>query len=143
MLLSPERLARLLEAEAVADDPYPLGEMMADLRADVWAELEGGDAIGPYRRNLQRGYLERMKHLMTAEVEAPDVPEEYEDYLIQTPVNVSQSDIRAYVRSELTALQDEIDRALRRTRDDATRVHLEDVQVRIEQILDPDAEADA
>jgi hypothetical protein len=143
MLLSPERLARLLEAEAVADDAYPLGEMLADLRADVWAELEGGDAIGPYRRTLQRGYLERMAHLMTAEVETPDVPEEYEDYLIETPVDVSQSDIRAYVRSELTALQNEIDRALRRTRDDATRVHLQDVQVRIEQILDPDAEADA
>jgi hypothetical protein len=137
LLLRPQRLARLLEAEAVAGDTYPLAMMLEDVRIGVWRELGDGEAIGPFRRNLQRGYLDRMEHLMTAEAEAPDVPEEYEDYMIQTPVNVRQSDIRAYVRSELTTLRQDVEQARRRTTDEATRVHLQDVLMRIDRILDP------
>ncbi|HKL87747.1 MAG TPA: zinc-dependent metalloprotease [Salinibacter sp.] len=137
LLLDPQRMARLLEAEAMGDDAYALGTMLDDLRDGIWRELDGGDAIGPYRRNLQRGYLERMDHLMTAEVESEDVPDWYEDYVIMTPVDVSQSDIRAYVRSELETLRGEVERGLRRTTDETTEIHLEDVLVRIERILDP------
>jgi len=137
LLLDPQRMARLLEAEAMGDDAYALGTMLDDLRSGIWRELDGGDAIGPYRRNLQRGYLERMDHLMTAEVESEDVPDWYEDYVIMTPVDVSQSDIRAYVRSELETLRGEVERGLRRTTDETTEIHLEDVLVRIERILDP------
>jgi hypothetical protein len=136
LLLRPQRLARLLEADAVSDDAYPLGTMLETLRSGVWAELDDGDPIGPYRRNLQRGYLERMEHLMTAEVDSDAVPDWAEDYMIQTPVNVSQSDIRAYVRSELTTLRDEIEAAQSRVDDETTRIHLEDVLARIEQILE-------
>jgi hypothetical protein len=49
---------------------------------------------------------------------------------------VSQSDIRAYVRSELTTLRDEIEAAQSRVDDETTRIHLEDVLARIEQILE-------
>ena len=142
LLLRPQRLARLLEAEAVSDDAYSLGAMLEDLRTGLWRELEEGAPIGPYRRNLQRGYLERMAHLMTAEVEAADVPEAYEDYMIQTPVDVSQSDIRAYVRSELRILRGDVQEALREVDDYRTGIHLEDVLVRIEQILDPETGGD-
>ena len=143
LVLQPERLARLVEAHALDTGPetYAPAAMLEDLRNGVWAELDGGEAIGPYRRNLQRGYLERMDELMTAEV-ASDVPDYYEDYAILTPVDVSQSDIRAYVRSELTTLEDEVEQALRRTTDDATEMHLEDVLARIENILEGD-QADA
>jgi hypothetical protein len=143
LLLRPQRLARLLEAEAVAETPYSLGAMLEDLRTGVWRELGDGSPIGPYRRNLQRGYLERMAHLMTAEVEAADVPEAYEDYMIRTPVDVSQSDIRAYVRSELRILRGDVQEALRQVDDYRTGIHLEDVLVRIEQILDPETSGDS
>jgi len=142
LLLRPQRLARLLEAEAVSDDAYSLGAMLEDLRTGLWRELEEGAPIGPYRRNLQRGYLERMAHLMTAEVEPNDVPEAYEDYVIRTPVDVSQSDIRAYVRSELRILRGDVEEALRRVDDYRTGIHLEDVLARIERILDPASEGD-
>jgi hypothetical protein len=143
LLLRPQRLARLLEAEAVSETPYSLGAMLEDLRTGVWRELGDGSPIGPYRRNLQRGYLERMAHLMTAEVEAADVPEAYEDYMIRTPVDVSQSDIRAYVRSELRILRGDVQEALRQVDDYRTGIHLEDVLVRIEQILDPETSGDS
>jgi hypothetical protein len=143
LLLRPQRLARLLEAEAVSDTPYSLGAMLEDLRVGVWRELDEGAPIGPYRRTLQRGYLERMAHLMTAEVESNDVPEAYEDYVVRTPVDVSQSDIRAYVRSELQILRGDIEEALRQVDDYRTGIHLEDVLVRIDQILDPETGDDS
>jgi len=143
LLLRPQRLARLLEAVAVSDDAYALSTMLSSLRDGVWSELDDGSAIGPYRRNLQRGYLERMNHLMTAEVESEDVPDWAEDYMIQTPVDVSQSDIRAYVRNELTTLRGEIEQSLPRVDDETTRIHLQDVLVRIEHILDAEEKEEA
>ena len=74
LLLEPQRLARLLEAQAMSDDAYALGTMLDDLRTGLWSELDGGDAIGPYRRNLQRGYIERMDYLMTQEPTVPARP---------------------------------------------------------------------
>ncbi|MFO8098999.1 MAG: zinc-dependent metalloprotease, partial [Salinibacter sp.] len=144
LVLQPERLARLIEIDAMDTDTetYAPDEMLADLRNGVWAELDEGAAVGPYRRNLQRGYLERMDDLMTAEVES-SFPDAYDDYQVPTPVDVSQSDIRAYVRGELNTLQDEVEQALRRTTDETTTMHLEDVQVRIENVLESDESADA
>lgn len=52
-----------------------------------------------------------------------------------TPVDVSQSDVRPYVLGELRLLQQEIERALPRVQDRATRLHLQDVQARIEVML--------
>lgn len=136
LLLDPQRMARLLEAEAVAtEEPYSLDEMLTELREGVWSELSRGTSIDPYRRNLQRGHLEQLAELLEAEVEAP--PEEYSDYIVHTPVNVAQSDIRAYVRRELRTLRDQVDQARQQASDDVTRTHLQDVHTRIESILDP------
>ena len=137
-ILEPQRMARVLETEAMAtsDDVYTLGEVMTDVREGVWTELQRGDAIDPFRRNLQRGYLERMDDLMTAEVEP--VPAQYREYVMRTPVNVAQSDIRAYVRHELQTLREDVERARRRVDNERTLMHLDDVLVRIDTILDPD-----
>ncbi len=73
---------------------------------------------------------------MTAEVKPP--PAAFRQFFGFTPVNVGQSDIHALVRGELTTLQREVKRALGRTRDHMTRLHLEDVLARIDDILDPE-----
>jgi hypothetical protein len=141
MLLRPERMARLLEADALADgEAYALGAMLEDLRTGVWSELDGGDAIGPYRRNLQRGYLERLDYLLSDDAQPDDLPDAYSDYVVETPVNVEQSDIRAYVRRELNTLREDVEQRLRRTADATTRMHLEDVLVRIDTTLETDEE---
>jgi hypothetical protein len=146
-LLAPGRLARLLEAEAVdALDPsgteiYTAPAFLADLRDGLWDELDRGAEVDPMRRTLQRGYIERLNVLMTEEPDAP--PAAFAAFIGFTPVQVSQSDIRPLVRGELQELRDEITAALRRSvyrRADhrATRLHLEDALVRIDDILDPD-----
>ena len=134
-LLNPNRMQRLVESEArLGSDAYSLGEMMTDLREAVWTELTAGGSIDPYRRNLQRGYIERSEFLMTQE--PPAAPAFFRAQ--RTPVDVSQSDIRAFVRGELNVIKGQVEAALRRRLDRATRYHLEDVVVRIDDVLDPD-----
>jgi len=136
LVLDPGRMQRLIEAEArIGGDAYSLGEMLGDLRGSIWSELSTGGSINVYRRNLQRGYLERMNWLMTEEPEAP--PSFFAAFV--TNVNVAQSDIRPFVRGELEALKRQISRALNRGGlDQATRLHLQDAVARIDVILDPD-----
>ena len=134
-LLDPQRLARMMEAEVMeGDNTYTSAEMLTDLRQGIWSELSSGQAIGPLRRNLQRGYLERLEFLMTQE--APSVPSFFASFGF-TNVDVSQSDIRAFVRGELQILKRDTGNAARRTRDRMTRLHLQDVQARIDAILEP------
>ena len=137
-LLDFQRMARMIEAEAVEtpSETYTVAAMLDDLRNGVWAELEEGEAIDPYRRNLQRGYIDRLEYLMTEDVDLP--PQEYWEYIRITPVDASQSDIRAYVRGELETLRGEIETALIRTDDSMTQLHLKDALARVEQILEPD-----
>ena len=137
LVLDPQRLARLIEAEArLGDDAYAPIDMLADLREGLWQELSArSPLVDPWRRNLQRAYLERMKDLMTEEVTPPSAAAR--EFLGYTPVRVSQSDIRAYVRGELEALREEVGEVISRTDDRATRLHFDDVLVRIEEILDP------
>ena len=138
LVLDPRRMARLIEIETMANGKpaYGLNTMLADLRNGVWTELQNGDDVDPFRRNLQRGYIEEMGNLMTVTVETPDLPEGAEDYVQLTPVTVEQSDIRAAVRAELTTLRGQVERALRRSNSAVTEQHYTDVLVRLDDILD-------
>lgn len=134
-ILDPQRLARLIEYDYRSDDSYSPYEFMDDVRTSVWSELSEGEAINVYRRNLQRAYIERMEGLMTDEL--PDIPAQFRQQMGWTQVNVSQSDIRPMVREQLMTLQENVQDAVNRTGDRATIAHLNDVDRRIENILDP------
>ena len=135
-LLDVQRLARMIEAEVMmGDDTYTCGEMLADMRNAIWSELGNRSAIDAFRRNLQRGHIERLEYLMTQE--APPVPSFFASFGF-TGIDVSQSDIRAYVRGELETIKRDASVAQVRTRDNMTRLHLKDVIARIDDILDMD-----
>ncbi|MDF9796765.1 hypothetical protein OKW21_002028 [Catalinimonas alkaloidigena] len=134
-LMHPQRLARLLEGEALyGDGTYSALTMMDDLREGVWSEIYRGQNIDPYRRNLQRAYLERMEYL--SDNELGSMSDNFKEYYGWTEVDVSQSDIRAIVREALNMLQNDVGVALRRNTNRETSIHLEDVLYRIEKILD-------
>ena len=107
---------------------------MAELREAIWSDLGSGGNIDAFRRNLQRGYLERMAYLM--ENEQPEIPAQFRAFIQRTEVDVSQSDIPAFVRGELGVLRGQVTRALNQQRDRATTYHLQDVVARIDAILD-------
>ncbi len=136
-VLNPSRMQRLVEAEVLATgETYSLGGMLADLRAAVWTELGTGAAIDPFRRNLQRGWIDRMSWLLNEEF--PEPPPFFAGGDNYTPVDASQSDVRAFARAELEAVQTRIRQVLPGVRDATTRIHLRDALVRIEGALDPE-----
>jgi hypothetical protein len=135
-VLDFERMQRLIESEArLGDDAYTLTEMMTELRQAVWTELTSGGNIDTYRRNLQRGYLERMQYLM--ENELPTLSAQARARTTRTEVDVSQSDIRAFARGELGVIRADAVRTLDRQLDTATAYHLRDVIARIDAVLEP------
>jgi hypothetical protein len=135
-LLDPSRMARMIENETFhGGDAYRVTELFTDLRAGVWSELRQGRVADPYRRNLQRAYVERLEFLMTEE--QPSVPAQFRAFANITPISVSQSDIRPMVRGELQSLKRDIQAARGRTNDQVSRLHYDDLIVRIDRILDP------
>jgi hypothetical protein len=135
-LLEPRRMQRLIEAEAaIGKEAYTLANLFTDAHAAVWTELSDGRSIDEYRRNLQRGYVDRLNYLMTQEL--PPIPAEFARFITVTNVNVGQSDIRAFARGDLEQIKRDAAAAALRTRDTATRLHLRDIVARVERILDP------
>jgi hypothetical protein len=117
-LLSPARLARMVELSAV-DGPgaYQPTTFLGDVRRGLWSELATASVtIDPYRRSLQRSYLA----------------------LASARITPAADESRALYRGELKALDAEVRAALARTTDAATRRHLEDTRVEIASALDPE-----
>jgi hypothetical protein len=131
MLTDPRRIARLIEYERRATGTYTAFEMMDDLRGSIFKELRSNAAVDVHRRNLQRAYIERMEFVMTGDL--PNLPAAFGF----NPVNVSQSDLRPIAREQLETLIADVRRAKGRTNDRATRVHLNDLEQRIDAILNP------
>lgn len=130
------RMARLMENEEVnGKEAYGLYEMMKDLRKGIFSELTRGQKIDRYRRNLQRAYVDRLEFIMKNEQRS--VPPAFRSFAGQSEVNVAQSDIRPIVRAELNQLLTDTRNASRRSGDDLTRIHLQDLAERIDMILNP------
>ncbi len=135
-ILSLGKIQRILENEtANGAEAYDLITLMGDLRSGIWSELRNGKTIDTYRRNLQKAYVDRLAYLMTAENQGkqPD----FGGYQKSTIVNTSQSDIRSIARAELTNLQRMAKSAINRTGDSMSKYHLQDVERRIDLILNP------
>lgn len=130
------RMQRMIENETINEkEAYGLLSMMQDLRKGVFNELSSGKPIDAYRRNLQRGYIDRMNYLMTKDQTA--LPSQSRRFSSRTNVDVSQSDIRAIARAELKTLESTIKSRLSGTRDTMSKIHLKDALVRIDAILNP------
>ena len=135
-LLDFGRVARMLENETLnGTEAYATMDMMADLRNGLFSELKSSRKIDIYRRNLQRAYVERLETLMTKEQSR--IPAAFARFVTRTNIDVSQSDIRAIVRSELKDLKRTLQSNTGRMRDKISRIHLIDLVERIDLILDP------
>ncbi len=121
-LLSSPRFNRLVEQEALdGGAAYSPADFLADVRKGVWKELEASQIrIDPYRRNLQRAYLDQVNAKVNSNATALISGEE-----------------RPLYRAELRSLQASIAAALAKTTDRETKAHLEGARDQIAKILDP------
>lgn len=128
-LLSTSRLARVLENEALnGSSAYSIDELFSDLRQGIWGSTDNTDM---YRRNLQRAHIEQLHELMTKE---QDLPSGF-SRRFGTPINVSQSDIRAVVRAELEELQ-KVAKKASRSGTDRNKAHYDDIEARIAMMME-------
>lgn len=131
-LMNARRLVRMADMEILQpENAYPVAEFVPALRAAVFGDLGAVDSIDAYRRALQRVWLERVESLMTEEPPG--------GRFFGPPVNVARSDVRPVLRAELLALQAEARAASSRVDDPLTRIHLDDLVVRIDDLLGNDA----
>ncbi|MBZ5537001.1 MAG: zinc-dependent metalloprotease [Acidobacteriia bacterium] len=138
-LMSPSRLARLVEQEAVdGKGSYPPTDFLADLRKGVWKELEGTGPvkIDSFRRNLQRSFVELIDERLNRP--APTMPSGPGF----TPPPTT-GDVRPFFRGELKTVSAAVTTALARASDRETRLHLEDIKDQIAKVLDPKIEPPA
>jgi hypothetical protein len=119
-LLSSARLSRMVEQQAIdGAAAYAPTDFLADVRKGIWSELAGASiTTDAYRRNLQRNYIDLMAGKINSRTPATD-------------------EVRALVRAELQTLSQELNSALAKTTDRATRAHLADSRDQIAKALDP------
>ena len=111
-LMSDALAARVLDSEnkvSPPEQPLRLGELYAQLEADVWSELAKPGKIAQPRRELQREHISRL----TA--------------LVLRPALMSRGDARAPLRQRAAALAQRIEQASRRgALDEPSLAHLKD-----------------
>ena len=127
-LLSFETLGRLVNGNVLSSANYKLLNFLSQLRKGIWKEVDKGESVSVYRRNLQRGYVERLEFLLTEKM----TNTRSDDYYL-----TSQSDIPALVRGELKTLLSQLKTAKNSAVNRETKYHYEDCISRIELILNP------
>lgn len=116
-IMEPERLSRVLDnMRKNGDKAYSIQELFADLRQGVWNELNSGANIDSYRRSLQRAYITGLEALSK---------------------QTGNSDVKPVAREQLSSLQADIKRAKLRYRDQILKAHLNEMEARINLILNP------
>ena len=101
--------------------------------------MAGGAAIDPYRRNLQKQYVEAFITLIKDQ--APALPAGFGGALPRGLViftgDIRNTDVPSIARAQLVELRTEIGAAIPREADKVSKYHLQDVQDRIKQALNP------
>ena len=120
-LTREEMLMRMVENEALnGNDAYTITSLFTALRQGIWGELYNGRKIDTYRRNLQKEHIDRLGELINTEEE-----------------KFANSDIPSISRATLSRLERDVRAGIGRQSDATSRFHLQDVQTRIDAILNP------
>lgn len=136
-LLNTNRLQRLVtSANRDAANAYRIDEFMDDLKKGIWSELATRKPIDNYRRNLQKSFVERLGAII-----APPAPAAQLGGGIVINfgpvVDPKKSDIYSVAKGTLRQLKAEIAAAIPAYTDKMSKMHLQDLNERIDRILNP------
>jgi hypothetical protein len=137
-LLSTARLQRLVSS--TNRDPnaaYRLDEYLEDLKKGIWSELATHKAIDNYRRNLQKAFVERMGALVNPAATPAGASVGGITISFGPLIDVKKTDIISVAKGTLRSLKAEIAASIPATTDKMSRYHLQDLNERIDRILNP------
>lgn len=101
------------------EKPFTMPELFQSVRRAIWKELEDGENINSFRRELQRMHLSVLNTLV-----------------VHSPAMLPHDAI-TLARADLTAIKEKIDRTLTSGEQDAyTQAHLKESRAKIEATLD-------
>ncbi len=138
-LLNASRLNRLLDAEVIdPEHAFPVSELVSEVQAGVWSELKAdAPKADPLRRNLQRAYIEILKREFEPKPEGGFAGGRMPRGLAIFDFGPSRSaELRAVARISLRELSKQIQAALPKTKDAATKAHFQDSLAEIADILE-------
>jgi len=117
--LDEDRLFRIMEQEVLVEDAYSLNLHFTYLQQQLFREIEEGESIDVFRRNLQRLFVDKLGEL---------IHEESED--------ANFSDIKALSRKTLEFTAERIDKRLKKQKDAVSKAHAVDLMERIDAIFE-------
>ncbi len=120
-LFEGPRLQRLAETAAIHQGAYTMTALYDDVRNGIWSELRSKSAIDPYRRNLQRAYVDKMIDILKSDAN-----------------QYNRTDIKAVTRGTLKQLYKDVKKGAGKQKDQTSRYHLENVMATIGEALDMD-----
>jgi hypothetical protein len=138
-LLSASRLSRMevMSSRFGKLSVYGPDDLVTDLEKGLWKELNTPqETIDPFRRNLQKQYVDIMVSLMNPS--QPTLPAGLpRGLIILFGPDIKNTDIPSIARGHLTALRNRILKATIASRDKVSKYHLLDIAERIRQALTP------
>ncbi|HEY4289247.1 MAG TPA: zinc-dependent metalloprotease [Puia sp.] len=121
-LLDIKRINKLLaDQKQFGTETLSPAVYLTILHHDIWRELKAGGpvVVDGYRRNLQKSYLASLAVLAVSRDEASQ-----------------ETDASSLIKADIDLLKQDIDRAIPRTADQMTLIHLKDLQYRIKDLID-------
>lgn len=139
VLLNQERCSRLQAHEvALGSNAYRMSDLLTDLRQGIFTELFNGSAIEPYRRNLQRIYIEQLHQRLNAPAIEPSARSMHNTYYpVFNPFGNPADDARSLVRNELKQIKALFSKRIAAVTDHTQKAHFEDMVDLASRSLDP------
>ena len=136
-LLSGARLYRLTVCTGrYGPGAYSVDDLLTDAKKGVWSELVTGAPIDIYRRNLQKVYIQSLVDLLNPPPPMPP-PAGLPRGLIIFTGDLKNTDVPSEARAQLVELKAEIAGAIIKETDKVSKYHLQDVEERIKEALNP------
>lgn len=113
-ILDDDRMFRIMEQEVLHDDAYSLQLHFEYLQSELFREVEEGEPIDLFRRNLQRVFITILGDLIHEE-----------------STEARYSDVKALARRTLEYTEERLKKRLKKQKDAVSRAHCVDLLVRI------------
>ena len=136
-LLSTNRLNSLLLAanRYGQTNVYTVEDLLGDVRKGVWTELDTHRPTDPWRRALQKTYVESL--IAASGASSGGSSSSFQGLVIFFGPNTKNTDLPSIAKAELTRLRQRLLTAIPLTTDTLTKYHLEDLAQRIRLALNP------
>lgn len=136
-MLASSRLQRIISSSNREKGTYTIDEYFDDLKNGLWSELKTKKPIDNYRRNLQKGFVERLCNVVNPPPAAPGIFGGITIF-IGPVVDARKSDILSVAKATLRSLKDDIDKNMSGFLDKMSIYHLQDCTERIQKALKVD-----